>query len=89
MYRSSTHATTGVTPTSLFLKREVQTRLDLLRPDPQARVLEKQAQQKADHDQHARARQFSVGDAVMAKNLRPGPDWVPARVVARLGPLSY
>ena len=25
----------------------------------------------------------------MARNLRPGPDWVPAVVVERLGPLSY
>ena len=81
MYCSSAHATTGVTPNSLFLKREVRTRLDLLRPDPKSRVLEKQAQQKVDHDRHARARQFSVGDAVMARNLRP---WLPARVVARL-----
>lgn len=89
MYRSSAHATTGVTPNSLFLKREVQTQFDLLRPDPEAQVLEKQAQQKVNHDQHARVRQLSVGDAAMAKNLRPGPDWVPARVVAKLGPLSY
>ena len=25
----------------------------------------------------------------MAKNLRPGPNWIPAVVVERLGPLSY
>ena len=25
----------------------------------------------------------------MAKNFRAGPDWVPAMIVARLGPLSY
>ena len=25
----------------------------------------------------------------MARNLRPGPDWIPAVVVERLGPLSY
>ena len=88
-YRSSVHATTGVTPSSLFLKREVRTRLDLMKPDSESRVLEKQSQQKADHDKHARTRQFSVGDLVMAKNLRSGADWIPATIVARLGPLSF
>ena len=89
MYRSTPHSTTGVTPNSLFLKREVRTRLDLLQPDTEARVIEKQLQQKADHDHHTRARQFSVGDAVFVKNFRPGPDWLPANIIAKLGPLSY
>ena len=89
MYRSSAHSTTGVTPNSLFLKREVRTRLDLLRPSTQTRVCKKQLQQKSDHDQHARARQFSVGDPVMMKNFSSGPDWMPGTVVSRLGPLSY
>ena len=90
-YRSSVHATTGVTPNSLFLKREVRTKLDLLQPDPEARVLEEQYQQKTacGHDQHARNRQFSVGDSVMAKNFHSGSSWVPATIVSKLGPLSY
>ena len=25
----------------------------------------------------------------MARNMRPGPDWVPAVVIERLGPLTY
>ena len=84
MYRSSVHATTGVTPNSLFLKT-----VDLLRPDPEARVLEKQYQQKTGHDQRARNRQFSVGDSVMAKNFHSGSSWVPGTIVSKLGPLSY
>jgi len=89
MYRSSIHSTTGVTPSSLFLKRELRTRFDLLRPDREVRVAQKQSQQKTDHDRHSAMRQFAVGDMVMAKNFRDGPDWIPASVVARLGPLSY
>ena len=88
-YRSSVHSTTGVTPSSLFLKRELRTRFNLLRPDREAEVARKQAQQKAGHDRHSAARQFAVGDLVMARNFRSDPDWVPATVVARLGPLSY
>lgn len=41
------------------------------------------------HDQHAHARQFFLGQTVMAQNLRPGPKWVPGVVVERVGPLSY
>lgn len=88
-YRSTAHSTTGVTPCSLFLKREVRTRFDLLRPDQDSHVKEKQAKQKTAHDRHCRTRHFTVGQGVMAKNLRPGPDWIPATVVERLGPLSY
>ena len=30
-----------------------------------------------------------MGDLVYVKNFRPGPEWLPAMVVAKLGPLSY
>ena len=89
MYRSTIHSTTGVTPSSLFLKRELRSRFDLIRPDREAQVARKQSQQKDDHDRHSSARQYDVGDLVMTKNFRAGPTWVPASVVARLGPLSY
>ena len=88
-YRSTPHTTTGVSPSSLFLHRQIRTRLDLLRPDRESHVLNKQSQQKDQHDQRARDREFFVGQSVMARNLRPGADWVPAVVVERLGPLTY
>ena len=88
-YRSSPHATTGVTPCSLFLKRQIRTRFDLLKPDQESHVAEKQSQQKGAHDKHARSRQFSVGQSVMARNLRPGPKWIPGVIVQNLGPLSF
>ena len=88
-YRSSPHATTGVSPCSLFLHRPLRTRLDLLRPNLEACVVEKQAQQKAVHDRRAQCREFLVGQSVMVRNFRPGQDWVPAIVVERLGPVSY
>ena len=88
-YRSSPHATTGVCPCSLFLHRHVRTRLDLLRPDLGTHVSNKQAQQKKAHDRKSSEREFMVGQSVMARNLRPGPAWVPAVVVERFGPVSY
>ena len=68
-YCTMPHATTGVPPSSLFLQQSLRTRLDLLKPQVAARVWSKQADQKAYHDVHCCARQFSVGWSVMVRNL--------------------
>lgn len=88
-YRTTPHSTTNRTPSSLFLKRELRTRLDLLRPDNATKVGEKQAAQKSDHDSHAKLREYKIGDNVMARNYGRGPKWESAVVVERKGPLSY
>ena len=88
-YRTIPHATTGVAPCTLFLGRSLRTRLELLRPDLQQRVCEKQAKQKSHHDQHAKTRHFEIGQLVMVRNLRPGPTWIPATIAEQRGPLSY
>ncbi len=59
-YRTAPHATQQ-TPCSLFLGRAVRTRLDLLRPNLEDRVLAKQAVQKDQHDQHAHSRSLEAG----------------------------
>ena len=88
-YRSTPHSTTGVSPSSLFLHRHIRTRFDLLRPDREARINQKQSKQKELHDRRAKTREFFVGQPVMIKNLRPGPDWVSGIIVECLGPVSY
>ena len=88
-YRTTPHATTGKSPCQLFLKRDVKTRFDLLKPDPERHVLDKQSQQKSSHDQRPRRREWFVGQRVMARNVRPGPNWVPATILEVLGPVTY
>ena len=89
-YRTTPHATTGKSPSQLFLKRDIKTRFDLLKPDCERQVLEKQSQQKSSHDRrHARSSQWFVGQRVMARNLRPGPNWVPATILEVKGPVTY
>ena len=55
----------------------------------EGQVVNKQANQKVTHDQHSRDREFMIGQRVMARNLRPGPKWIPGTIVGQNGPLSY
>ena len=41
------------------------------------------------HDQHAKQQSFQIGQKVMVKNTRPGPDWIPAVIAQQLGPVSF
>ena len=88
-YRTTPHSTTNVTPCSLFLNRQVRTRFDLLRPSTEEDVASKQADQKLQHDQHAKPRELFLGQRVLVRNIRPGQAWIPGTVVERNGPLSY
>eukprot|EP00731_Ephydatia_muelleri_P013071 Em0007g381a len=49
-YRSSPHSVTNVSPCSLFLQRELRTKLDLLRQTTEQIVRKKQEEQKEGHD---------------------------------------
>ena len=88
-YRSTPHATTNRTPSALFLQRELRTRLDLVKPSCADQVFQQQSHQSHHHDQHAKSREFEVGQAVMARNFRPGKKWLPGVIEKRTGPLSY
>ena len=59
-YWSTVHATTKRSPSELFLNRLLWTKLDLLQPDVQKSVSEKQAVQK--DSKRNRVREFNAGD---------------------------
>ena len=71
-YRSTPHATTNRAPCTLFLQRQLRTRFSLLHPSTEKQVTKKQFEQVSHHDQHAKPRQFCVGQTVMARNYRQG-----------------
>ena len=75
-YRTTPHSTTGKSPSQLFLQRDIRTHFDLLEPDCEKEVLDKQGTQKSSHDKRAKKREWFVGQRVMVRNVRPGPDWI-------------
>ena len=53
-YRTTPHATTSQAPYVLFLQCQLRTLFDLLKPDLEKQVVEKQADQIVQHDQHVK-----------------------------------
>ena len=88
-YRSTAHATTNVSPSELFLKRQLRTRFDLLKPHTRGFVESKQAEQKRHHDKHVKLRCFFPGSSVMVRNYSDKDKWIPGTVLKKLGPITY
>ena len=88
-YRITPHTTKGRSPAELLLGRQPKSRLDLLHPDTNAKVLESQSSQKYGHDKHARARGFQVGERVYLQNFSGAPTWLTGKVLYPIGPVSF
>ena len=65
------------------------TKFDLMKPDSERHVRDKQANQKSHHDAHLRERDISVGATVLAKDFLHKGLWLPGKVLERFGPCSY
>jgi hypothetical protein len=71
------------------MKRQLRTRLDIMRPDVGKTVEQAQERQQAAYRSSQQTKEFKDGDLVWARNYREGDKWVPASVVKRKGPLTY
>ena len=47
------------------------------------------SKQKTQHDSHAKGREFSIEESIMAKNFRTGAPWLPGTITERFGPVTY
>lgn len=88
-YRTTVHATTRVAPCELLCQRHLPTRLDLLQPDPEKSVLNRQSSQKESHDGRTGLRTWTEGDNVMVRDFRQARSWTAAVIFRVLGPVTY
>ena len=63
----------------------LRSRLDLLQPDIEAHVYERQSKQQLYSNRHARSREFRVGEAVYVQNFGVGSKWVPGHICSFVG----
>lgn len=88
-YRATSHATTNVSPSQLFLKRQMKTRFDLMKPSTKEHVSAKQAEQKFHHDRQGKHRSLAPGTPVMVRDYTGSNKWIPGIVIQKLGPVTY
>ncbi|XP_021364454.1 uncharacterized protein K02A2.6-like [Mizuhopecten yessoensis] len=88
-YRITPQTTTGIAPCELLMNRRVRSRLDLVKPCLDTKVVRKQVGQKEYHDRTSKERNFTASDAVFIKNFAKGPKWLEGTIELRSGPVSY
>ncbi|UYV64395.1 K02A2.6-like [Cordylochernes scorpioides] len=87
-YRSTPHATTGKTPSELFIGRALRTRVSLIHPSLASRVRDQQARQMK-YDRRTHLEEFQIDDLVWCKNFRGGDKWIPGKIVGKKGTRVY
>ena len=65
-YRIKPQTTTGLSPAEILLGRNLRSRLELLKPNLEQKVAEKQRRQRF---KHSRVRQFSVDEKVFVETM--------------------
>ncbi|XP_054707489.1 uncharacterized protein K02A2.6-like [Uloborus diversus] len=85
-YRITPHSLTGETPSFLFLKRCIRTRLDILKPNVREHVMQKQSSHCLTEEI---TREFVEGEKVAVRNYAGPPKWKIGTVINRDGSLNY
>ncbi|CAF0711795.1 unnamed protein product [Adineta steineri] len=87
-YRSTPHATTNISPAELFMKRQLRTVLDLIRPTAKDTSSAAQERYKHNFDRHTKEREFNVGDKVIVRDFRNATTnvkWTPGILINPIG----
>ncbi|XP_045188468.2 uncharacterized protein K02A2.6-like [Mercenaria mercenaria] len=92
-YRNTPHSITKEFPAVLFLKRQLRSRLTLLKPNKELDIEQKQEKMASSHDRNRSImRHFFEGDTVLVKTTLPGGKkwkWLPGTVTKQKGPVTY
>lgn len=88
-YRNTEHCTTGESPAALMLGRRVRTKLDVLKPNIENRVSNRQLRQAKSRCPYSANRELHRGEEIWFKNYQGGMRWLPGQVSQRLGTTDY
>ncbi|XP_011689306.1 PREDICTED: uncharacterized protein K02A2.6-like [Wasmannia auropunctata] len=89
-YRITVHATTGVAPSELMMRRQLKCHLDLLHPDVDSTVKINQEKQRHQFNKKVPVREFSPGDKVWVRTFgKHDPKWNLGTIIRSVGPVSY
>ena len=81
-----TRPTTNESPAKLLLRRQLHSRLDLIKPNTRDTVEKKQFESFTE----PKRSQFSEGEKVMVRDYRENTNkWTDAKITEKSGPLSY
>ena len=87
-YRTTPQTATGLTPAELFLRRQLRTRLDLLKPSKDADMRYKSQVQHA--NSNVKLRTFHLGQEVQVLDFSKGySKWAKGTIIGQTGPVSY
>ncbi|VDI40347.1 Hypothetical predicted protein [Mytilus galloprovincialis] len=87
-YRNTPHTTTNETPAKLFMGRNLRNRLDLIKPDINRQVQDKQMKIAIKPTKET-LRQFTEGETVAVRDYRGPNKWTSGLITKREGPLNY
>ncbi|CAK1598289.1 unnamed protein product [Parnassius mnemosyne] len=86
-YQNTEHCTTGESPASLMLGRRLRTKLDVLRPDIENKIIKTQINQKENAPTGERGLQ--PGEDVWLRRYQGSDKWTAGQVTQRLGVTDY
>ena len=82
------HTITGLSPAELMFGRLICSRLSLVRPSLEWKVIDKQSCQKSNYDKRTKYRDFKVGDEVLVKMHKKDARKV-VKIEHKTGPYSF
>lgn len=86
-YRNTEHCSTGESPATLMLGRNLRTKLDALKPNIENKVRKAQErQQKVGTDVK---RSLQIGEEVWMRQYRGNGKWSPGQVIDKMGTTDY
>ncbi|KAG7301746.1 hypothetical protein JYU34_014734 [Plutella xylostella] len=86
-YRNTEHCTTGDSPAQLLMGHSLRTKLDVLKPDRENKIVH--AQVKQSENKGGEKRVMRPGDPVWYRLYQKGDKWTAGEVSERLGATDY